>query len=175
MPARASVLLGLFVIANAAVPVVHDKYGLYHYPADDLALLCLSFKSSHREQLTLSELNHQFADDGELTMFRVAQRYLAGAKKHRKYLDIGCGTGRIISTFGGLFEHTTCVEADPARINHARKEYNKWGINRKIDFHNVRFGIEYSSNTTYDAISCMQVRGRTLSSPPRVVLAAPST
>ena len=157
---RALRLLGTLLVGSA--------HARYHYPSNDTVLDCISFFSAHDEKLSEQELQHQFADDGELTLFRTAQKYLAGANAHGTYLDVGCGTGRIISTFGGLFERVTCLEADPKRITTAYRYWHgfppkdvkpaQWGITRSIDFQNKRFGLEYNgADASYDAISCIQV------------------
>lgn len=138
----------------------------YKYHDTDKALACLPFQTDHRENLTIGEISHQLADDSELPMFRTAQKYLAAAKSHGDYLDVGCGTGRIISYFGGLFDRVTCVEADLKRISAAQRIWriSKWGRTTEVSFQNVRFGIEYASNESasrkrnrFDAITCMQV------------------
>lgn len=152
---RLQLLVGLGLVASKK----------YKYPGDDKGLECLSFRSEHREQLTLAENNHQFADDGELALWRTGQQFFARPKRNAKlvagkYLDVGCGTGRVIMILGGLFESVTCVEADPARIDLARSNWysGPWGKTSEMSFHNVRFGLEYISNaSSYDAISCFHV------------------
>jgi 2-polyprenyl-3-methyl-5-hydroxy-6-metoxy-1,4-benzoquinol methylase len=152
---RLQLLVGLGLVASKK----------YKYPGDDKGLECLSFRSEHREQLTLAEINHQFADDGELALWRTGQQFFARPKRNAKlvagkYLDVGCGTGRVIMILGGLFESVTCVEADPARIDLARSNWysGPWGKTSEMSFHNVRFGLEYISNaSSYDAISCFHV------------------
>jgi len=110
--------------------------------------------------MSLPELTHQLADDGELPLFKVIQKYLAGARYHGTYLDVGCGTGRIITMFAGLFDHATCLEADPARISEAQRHWKdaRWGRTKTMHFENVRFGLEYNGiAVSVDAISCIQV------------------
>ena len=85
---RLQLLVGLGLVASKK----------YKYPGDDKGLECLSFRSEHREQLTLAEINHQFADDGELALWRTGQQFFARPKRNAKlvagkYLDVGCGTG----------------------------------------------------------------------------------
>jgi len=132
---------------------------MYQYPGGDSNLSCDPFKSQHRVKLSVSDLNHQLADDGELPLFLVIQKYLAGAEGHDNYLDVGCGTGRIITMFAGLFRSATCLEADAARIATARSYWQEaqWGLTRNLAFKNLRFGLEYGTRESFDAISCIQV------------------
>ena len=138
----------------------------YQYPDTDGALDCLAFESRHKEKLDLDDLNHQLADDGELSLFRTVQTYLEHKRGsgHDRYLDVGCGTGRIIGMYAGLFKQATCLEADAARIRTARQTWksDRWGRNQKMQFVKERFEVSavhasLGANASYDAITCIQV------------------
>lgn len=134
----------------------------YLYPADDSALRCLPFAShGGQRHLTLADLEHQLADDAELGLWRSTQAFFSALPTRAAYLDIGCGTGRIIGLFGGNFQNLTCLEADFGRLRLARSSWagNKWGRTEEAQFVNTRF-MNYlppQGHDMFDAISCIHV------------------
>merc|ERR1712039_421693 len=120
---------------------------------------CIAFASDHRQPLALADLNHQLADDSELPLWRAMQAYFSALSSRAAYLDVGCGTARIIMLFAGLFDSVTCVEADPDRISSAKRNWqeNTWGRSQQSNFVNSRFDAFKVANASFDAVSCIQV------------------
>lgn len=131
----------------------------YKYVGDDTILDCIAFASEHRETLGVEDLNHQLSDDSELPLWRSMAAFFAAMPSRGAYLDIGCGTGRIVLLYAGNFDTVTCVEADPGRIASAEEHWRNysWGHTKDAKFVNTRFGAFEAPDASYDAISCIQV------------------
>ena len=116
----------------------------------------------HRQPLHLADLQHPLSDDSELAIWRAMQAYLSAAAAeaaHSSYLDVGCGTGRIIGLFGGIFESVTCLEPDASRIAEANRlwERDRWGVTKYAGFMNSPFSELQRANESFDAISAIHV------------------
>merc|ERR1712087_101020 len=119
--------------------------------------LCWYKHFEHRIDLTTAEdRTHVFASDFELSIWLAAQAYFEARKFRRRYLDVGCGGGRIISKFGGIFKQVACLDADAERLSLAKSYYRPFGLTAETLFVNERF-LNLDEEGKFDAISCIHV------------------
>eukprot|EP01065_Artemidia_motanka_P051258 TRINITY_DN898_c0_g1_i1.p1 TRINITY_DN898_c0_g1~~TRINITY_DN898_c0_g1_i1.p1 ORF type:complete len:376 (+),score=106.94 TRINITY_DN898_c0_g1_i1:83-1129(+) len=99
----------------------------YAYPGQDDKLFC--FNAAMRNMVWPPPQNPLLAVDGEADLWFRIQAWIqsktepGGEFARGPYLDIGCGTGRIITKFGRLFGSSAvhCIEPDADRIQQARE------------------------------------------------------
>lgn len=91
-------------------------------------------------------------------------RILARMKKHiakhaganARLLDAGCGQGRLLPVFAGLFGSVTAVEPDVERFQVSRKTVAASGLGSKVDLRNIRIN-DLDTDASYDVILCSHV------------------
>lgn len=133
------------------------KSGTYAYPKTDNLLLCFMVGLRHRVKPTHEgEVTQLGWQDPELEFWRRAQSFMQLTSRH-DYLDVGCGMGRVVAKFGGLFDSTTCLEPDANRVTDARKIISSEPFGKRIGFTNTRFLDFTAAPESYDVISCVQV------------------
>lgn len=140
--------------AKAEPPATKHNYS---YPKTDDQLLCFIAKLTHKLNSTSdTDLKSLSWYDSELLLWMRTQAFMEKTAKH-DYLDIGCGMGRIVSKFGGLFKSTTCLEPDGDRITLAKDSVAHEHFPGQFNFVNSRF-LEYDfAPESFDVVTCMQV------------------
>jgi len=91
--------------------------------------------AQHEHGLRFNNISHHinFAD-AELHLWLRMQAWISTRKSRQRFLDVGCGLGRIVDRFGWLFRETICLEADPNRASQAargeRVRAHLWELSR---------------------------------------------
>lgn len=126
----------------------------YQYPKTDDQLVCLMAHSHHNLDHLDSEVLSSV--DPEVELWFRTQAYMQETARN-SYLDIGCGMGRIVSKFGGLFGTSTCLEPDSDRIEEAKANVGHERFPGHVDFVNKGFLDFEAEPESFDVVTLMQV------------------
>jgi len=72
------------------------------------------------------------------------------------FLDAGCGDGRLLSRFGGLYDNVVAIEPDQERLNTAVTMSQEIGIFEKCMFLKTKTE-DYDSSEKFDFILCSHI------------------
>jgi SAM-dependent methyltransferase len=87
-------------------------------------------------------------------LFRPLQWQLPSSR--RAMLDIGCGTGHMLSRYGKLFEQVVAVDHSQQMIQIARKNAQKAGVTKiEFDVADAFIFLQQRSSESFDFITCV--------------------
>ncbi len=81
-----------------------------------------------------AEKENQFWAQDETEILSYAKKFI---KSGQLFIDAGCGQGRLIPEFSGLFNKIIAIEPDAARIQRAKEYISQFGIQDKVEFLNI--------------------------------------
>lgn len=115
-----------------------------------------------KDELTIALINElqpypDYWGKSEIRILQRVDRYLEKLPTAKNsFLDVGCGDGRLLSRFGGLFDNVVAIEPDQERLNTAVNMSKEIGIFEKCVF--LKMKIEdYDSLKKFDCILCSHI------------------
>lgn len=117
-------------------------------------------KNDHLTQKFLVEFEKSgiYWDQSEHTIIELIKKHIScintiGVKR---FLDAGCGNGRLIPQFEKYFDEIVALEPDQQRITNASELIKSAGIDYKTSFHQT-LAEKFTSDIEFDFILCSHV------------------
>lgn len=122
----------------------------YHYPDENDGLV-IKF-------LAEFEKSGYYWEQSENTIIELIKKHISTSNSGgiKRFLDVGCGNGRLIPRFEAQFEEIVALEPDLHRIANATELVKSTGIDHKTSFYRT-LAEEFTSDTKFDFILCSHV------------------
>jgi|WetSurMetagenome_2_1015567.scaffolds.fasta_scaffold02381_9 SAM-dependent methyltransferase len=101
------------------------------------------------------ELYPGYWEKSENKILNIVKNLLKIKAGHKRFLDAGCGEGRLIPIFEGQFDEVVAIDPDPERLRVAAELIHNLGLSDKIKL--KQSAIESFEDGKFDFILCSHV------------------
>jgi 2-polyprenyl-3-methyl-5-hydroxy-6-metoxy-1,4-benzoquinol methylase len=108
------------------------------------------------ENIKKIELYPGYWEESEKNVLNIAKKLIKTNAGYERFLDAGCGEGRLIPVFEGQFEEIVAIDPDQERLTMAEELIRDRGLAKKTTLKNA--GIEeFEDRNKFDFILCSHV------------------
>jgi 2-polyprenyl-3-methyl-5-hydroxy-6-metoxy-1,4-benzoquinol methylase len=108
------------------------------------------------ENIKRIELYPGYWSSSEETILNIVKNLIKKNAGQNRFLDAGCGEGRLIAVFENQFEEIVAIDPDQERLKVAESVTREQGLSKKITF--KRMAIEdFEDNNRFDFILCSHI------------------
>jgi len=108
------------------------------------------------ENIRRIELYPGYWEESEKNILNIVKKLIKVNAGHDRFLDAGCGEGRLIPVFEGLFDEIVAIDPDQERLNAAERLILDRGLAKKTTLKQAAIE-DFEDNNRFDFILCSHV------------------